>query len=111
MPRLIAVCASLLLCCGSLAAGEKRIVAYFAEWSVYGRKYNIPDIPADKITHLIYAFAKIDRGEVALGDSYAAIDKFYPGDKWDAGQGTRRVARGSFHQLPCDGLRRRSTPS
>lgn len=83
----------LLLC----AAGEKpapRVVAYYAEWSVYARKYNVPDVPAAKLTHLIYAFAKVEGGEVKLYDSYAAIDKFYKGDRWDAG-----FLRGNFHQL------------
>jgi chitinase len=76
-------------------AKDKRIVAYFTEWSVYQRKYNVPDIPADKLTHINYAFTKISpAGECALFDPYAAIDKFYPGDTWDNG-----VLRGSFHQL------------
>ncbi len=73
---------------------SKRIVAYFTEWSIYQRKYSVSDIPADKLTHINYAFAKIANGECALFDSYAAIDKFYPGDKWDAG-----FLRGNFHQL------------
>lgn len=73
----------------------KKVVAYYAEWSIYGRKFNVGDIPADKLTHVIYAFARIsEKGEVGLFDSYAAIDKFYPGDKWDAG-----FLRGNFHQL------------
>src|SRR5262249_35238537 len=41
------------------AAGEKRIVAYFAEWSVYDRNFHVANIPADKLTHINYAFAKI----------------------------------------------------
>ncbi len=74
---------------------DKKIVGYFAEWSIYGRKYNVADIPAGKLTHLNYAFAKINpAGECTLIDSYAAIDKAYPGDKWDAG-----VLRGNFNQL------------
>src|SRR5262249_32764510 len=40
------------------------------------RKYPVADVPADKLTHLIYAFAKVERGEIALIDSPAAIDKF-----------------------------------
>jgi chitinase len=84
---------------GHLAAEEKksepkRLVGYFPEWSIYQRKYNVADIPAEKLTHINYAFAKIANGECALVDSYAAIDKFYPGDKWDAG-----FLRGNFHQL------------
>jgi chitinase len=73
---------------------DQRIIGYFTEWSVYQRKYNVPDIPADKLTHINYAFARIVGGECAIHDSYAAIDKFYDGDKWDAG-----YLRGNFHQL------------
>ena len=87
-----------LLLLGLLAVGtnaaEPRIVGYFAEWGIYGRKYNVGDIPADKLTHINYAFAKIANGECVLVDSYAAIDKAYPGDTWDNG-----VLRGSFNQL------------
>ena len=58
-----------------------RIVAYYIEWGVYGRDYQPSDIPAEKITHLNYAFANIgDDGRIAIGDPYAAIDKSYPGD-------------------------------
>ena len=74
---------------------NKKIVAYFVEWGVYERDYHVADIPADKLTHINYAFADVsDNGECILYDSYAATDKFYPGDSWDAG-----VMRGSFHQL------------
>jgi chitinase len=73
----------------------RRIVGYFTEWSVYDRKFHVGDILAARLTHLNYAFAKISRtGECALCDSYAAIDKAYPGDKAGAGE-----LRGSFHQL------------
>jgi len=95
---LIAALPALLLPVSAMAAEKdtgKKIVGYYAEWSIYGRKYNVADIPAAKLTHLNYAFAKIDKaGECALFDSYAAVDKAYPGDKWDAG-----VLRGNFNQL------------
>ena len=71
-----------------------RVVAYFVAWGVYGRNYHVSDIPADKITHINYAFANISNGECVLGDPYADIDKFYPGDSWDAG-----ALRGNFNQL------------
>lgn len=74
--------------------GGKRVVGYFTEWSVYQRGYHVSNIPADKLTHLIYAFARIVDGECALFDSYAATDKAYPGDRWDAG-----ALRGSFRRL------------
>jgi chitinase len=75
-------------------AAGKRVVAYFTEWSVYQRNYHVRDIPAARLTHVNYAFARIVNGECAPCDAYAAVDKFYPGDKWDAG-----FVRGSFHQL------------
>jgi chitinase len=72
---------------------EPVIAGYFTEWGIYGRNYHVSDIPADKIKHVIYAFAKISNGEIAIYDSYAAIDKFYPGDNWD------ESLRGNFKQL------------
>ncbi|MFP4459035.1 MAG: glycosyl hydrolase family 18 protein [Candidatus Zixiibacteriota bacterium] len=70
------------------------VVGYFTSWSVYGRDYHIPDIPVDKITHINYAFADIQDGEIALLDPYADIDKYYDGDSWHEDS-----MRGSFHQL------------
>jgi chitinase len=75
--------------------GERRIVAYFTAWAVYGRDYHVADIPAEQITHINYAFANIsEAGECVLGDPYADIDRFYEGDSWDAGS-----LRGNFNQL------------
>lgn len=72
-----------------------RIIGYFVAWGVYGRDYHVADIPAEKLTHINYAFANISAdGRCELGDPYADIDKFYEGDSWDAG-----ALRGSFHQL------------
>lgn len=73
----------------------KKVVGYYTAWSVYGRDYHVADIPADKLTHINYAFANIGPdGKIALGDPYADIDKFYTGDSWDAGS-----LRGNFNQL------------
>ena len=76
------------------ATGDKKVIAYFAEWAVYGRNFHVPDVDGSLVTHLNYAFLNVTGGECAIGDSYAALDKAYPGDTWDAG-----VLRGSFHQL------------
>lgn len=74
--------------------GDARVVAYYIEWGIYGRDYQPSDIPIDKITHLNYAFANIDAdGRIAIGDSYAAIDKSYPGDTWD------QPYRGTYNQI------------
>lgn len=53
-----------------------RVVAYYAGWNVYERGYFVRDIPAEKITHLVYAFANIsEAGECVLGDPWAEIDR------------------------------------
>lgn len=51
------------------------IGAYFPEWGIYGRDFQVEDVPADKLTHLFYSFAQIDNnGEVAIFDPWAATD-------------------------------------
>ncbi len=76
-------------------SGDRRVVAYFTAWGIYARNFQVTDIAADKITHINYAFANVSAtGECVLGDSYADIDKAFPGDTWDPG-----VLRGNFHQL------------
>ena len=62
----------------------RRVVAYYIEWGTYGRDYQPQDIPWESITHLNYAFADIDAsGRVALFDTFAAVEKSFPGDSWD----------------------------
>lgn len=71
-----------------------KIVGYFTEWGIYGRNYNVSDIPADKLNVINYAFANITAdGDVVLYDSYAAVEKAFPGDTWD------QPLRGNFNQL------------
>ncbi|NQU15640.1 MAG: hypothetical protein HQ561_15915, partial [Desulfobacteraceae bacterium] len=73
----------------SSALEHPKVVAYFVEWGVYGRDYHVADIPADKITHINYAFAKVENGKVAVWDSYAALEKLYPEtDSWNDPPGT-----------------------
>ncbi|MBK8130954.1 MAG: glycoside hydrolase family 18 protein [bacterium] len=82
----------LLLCC-PLAAAAHSVVGYYPSWAIYARNYLVTDIPADRLTHINYAFANIANGEVVLGDTYADTEFSYPGDTWN------EFPRGNFKQL------------
>ena len=71
-----------------------KIVGYFVEWGIYGRNYNVTDIPADKLNVINYAFADISpAGEVVIYDRWAAVEKAFPGDSWE------QMPRGNYNQL------------
>nr|QDJ94327.1 chitinase chiA7 [Cordyceps cicadae] len=56
---------------------------YFVNWGIYGRGYNINNLPTDKITHIYYAFMNVDEsGTVFSGDTWADFEKHYPTDSW-----------------------------
>ncbi|MDA4845134.1 glycosyl hydrolase family 18 protein [Hoeflea poritis] len=84
-------------------SGEAPIIAaYFPEWGIYGRDFNVADVEADKITNLIYAFVNVnDQFEIQLHDPWAATDKAFPAedsvdgvaDTWD------QAIAGNFNQL------------
>jgi chitinase len=50
---------------------DHTIAGYYISWGAYGRNYTPRDIEANKFTHIIYAFAKIENGELTLGDAAA----------------------------------------
>ncbi len=57
-------------------SGNKQIVAYFENWGIYGRKYDVADIDVNDITHLNYSFMDVKSdGSVVLTDPYADIEK------------------------------------
>jgi chitinase len=71
-----------------------RLVGYFTAWGVYSSGYLVTDIPADKLTHINYAFFNISEdGECILGDEHADTQYSYPGDSADD------TLRGNFKQL------------
>ena len=53
-------------------AAPRKVVGYYASWTIYGRDYQVEDVPAEKLTHLNYAFAKVaEDGSVVPCDPHA----------------------------------------
>ncbi|MDZ5471698.1 glycosyl hydrolase family 18 protein [Bacillus sp. 31A1R] len=68
-------------------------IGYYTGWSTYSN-FQVLNIDASKLTHLNYAFANISSdGKIALGDSWADIEKPFPGDAVD------QPIKGNFNQL------------
>jgi chitinase len=63
------------------APSEERLVAYFAQWGSYSRKYLVKNIhtsgSAKKLTHIVYAFGTVENGACAIGDPYADLERVY----------------------------------
>lgn len=73
---------------------ELKIVGYYPSWSTHARNYQVSQIPAQNLTHIIYAFANISEdGKSVLGERWADIEKRFPGDR------NGQPYHGSFGQL------------
>jgi chitinase len=73
------------------------ITLIYSQQDIYARKYLPQQIPATKLTHLLYAFAdNTPDGNITLSDNYADTDIHFPGDSWsDSGKNVY----GAFKQL------------
>ncbi len=55
---------------------DRRIVAYFPGWGIYQKAYEVANLPAAKLTHVIHAFARISAaGEIEVIDSWADLER------------------------------------
>jgi chitinase len=55
-----------------------KVVGYYADWTA--ERFPLADIPADKLTHINYAFGKIDADNRLTFNRAIALDRVYPGD-------------------------------
>ncbi|MET8153375.1 glycoside hydrolase family 18 protein [Actinoplanes sp. NPDC049668] len=86
-------------------ASAKRVVGYFTDWGVYGRNFQVRNVAASgaagELTHLVYAFGKVDGGRCATRDGWADHQK--PIAAADSTDGVADTAgtglRGNFGQL------------
>ncbi|KAJ2379292.1 hypothetical protein H4S02_007147, partial [Coemansia sp. RSA 2611] len=72
-----------------------RKIGYFTAWSIYDRAYVPADVPVECLTHINYAFAKLENDRVQLGDAWADVDKPYPSTQY--GQGDIKGNFGEFN--------------
>lgn len=77
----------------SAQSREYRIVGYYNFYNIY-YDYFVTDIPADRLTHLNYAYIDIsEAGQCVSADEWADTQYLYPGDL------TSERLRGNFKQL------------
>lgn len=71
-----------------------RVVGYFASWDVKSKGTRIADLPAKDLTHIYYAFAKIDSdGRVVLSDPCVDIGTCVSPATADSGGNFAALAR------------------
>jgi chitinase len=90
---------TVLLALGSIAAATAqdtarhlKVIGYYADWTA-GR-YPLSGIPAEKLTHVNYAFGKIGPDNHLTWNASLAVEQVYPGDCVDPG-----CAHGLFNQI------------
>lgn len=71
-----------------------RVVGYLASWGVRSKGTRIADLPAADLTHIFYAFARIDSaGRVVLGDPCADVGQCRSAATADSGGNFDALAR------------------
>ena len=81
--------------------GEKYIIGYYPSW-VAARSVFVKDIPANKLTHINYAFSNVsESGECLLGDPAGDMERVYSAAEAVNGRDDSKSAdfHGNFNQL------------
>jgi chitinase len=59
-------------------APDKKVLGYYAQWAAAESGYFVSKIPADKITHINYAFSNVSpEGRCILGDAKADVERIF----------------------------------
>ncbi|MCC9070833.1 T9SS-translocated chitinase ChiA [Flavobacterium sp. F-65] len=81
-------------------AHNKKVVGYYAQWSIYARDFNVPKIDGSKLTHLNYSFygttfdpARPENTKLKCLDTYADFEHTEGGIPWDA------PVKGNFYDM------------
>jgi len=77
---------------GSQPSPPFNVIGYYADWTA--DRYPLADIPADKLTHVNYAFGKIGPDSRLTWNAAVAVDQVYPGDCGEPG-----CRHGLFNQI------------
>ncbi|KAJ1732219.1 hypothetical protein LPJ61_002152 [Coemansia biformis] len=72
-----------------------RKIGYFTAWSIYDRAFAPADVAVERLTHVNYAFAKLEGNAIALGDPWADVERPSPGAVY--GDGDLRGNFGDFN--------------
>jgi chitinase len=97
-PHLLALVASLgILSSLGGASGQDtstalKVIGYYADWTA--TRYPLSEIPADKLTHVNYAFGKIGPDDRLTWNASVAVERVYPGDCADPA-----CSHGLFNQI------------
>jgi chitinase len=75
------------------APAELKVVGYYPSWGTYARDFQVADVAADQLTHLLYAFGKVDDGRCAPGDPWADYGKPAGGNIAELGRLKQRNPR------------------
>jgi chitinase len=84
-------------------AAPARVVGYFADWGVYARDYQVRDVEtsgaAARLTHLVYAFGKVEDGRCTPGNAWTDHQKPVPASSSVDGVAAPGPLRGTIGQL------------
>jgi len=81
-----------LVAFSSQASGPFKVIGYYADWTA--SRYPLAGIPADRLTHVNYAFGKIAPDNRLTYNRAAAVEQVYAGDCADPG-----CPHGLFNQI------------